>query len=237
MVKNNRTGVLELQNFIDDKLINNNEKYFTIVQYDGGPIVNLENCIVFSCGGMFGTKLNSNTSFIKIPLLSDNHKRKNTLTKKYKACFLGRDTHPVRKELTKIIKSNNNYRVELLENMFITKKNEKNFKKLIQESYFSLCPRGYGPASFRFYESFNLGTVPIYISDEFHLPFTELIDWEKLCLLVKPEEISSIPKKIEDLLNTNAYKEMLNYGQFCSQKFFNYDFTINYILKVISNFK
>ena len=44
------------------------------------------------------------------------------------------------------------------------------FKQLISESYFSL-PRGYGPTSFRLYESIKSGTVPVYISDEHFLPY------------------------------------------------------------------
>ena len=47
------------------------------------------------------------------------------------------------------------------------------YKDLISESYFSLCPRGYGPTSFRLYESISLGTVPIYISDDFSYPLKD----------------------------------------------------------------
>ena len=84
------------------------------------------------------------------------------------------------------------------------------------------------------YESFNINTVPVYISDEFHLPFQEIIDWNKLCVLVHPNEIYQIPKKLDNILNTNKYAEMLNYGKFCYENYFNYDFTIKYISNFIS---
>ena len=48
-------------------------KIFTIVQYDGGPLVNLNNCIVFSSGGMFNTVLNNNLSYIPIRIITDEH--------------------------------------------------------------------------------------------------------------------------------------------------------------------
>ena len=40
---------------------------------------------------------------------------------------------------------------------------------LIKEYYFSIFPRGYGPTCFILYESIQMGTVPIYISDKFFL--------------------------------------------------------------------
>ena len=39
-------------------------------------------------------------------------------------------------------------------------------------------PRGYGPTSFRLYESIEMQSIPIYISDEFILPYSNIIDWE-----------------------------------------------------------
>ena len=38
-------------------------------------------------------------------------------------------------------------------------------------SVFGLAPRGYGPTSFRLYETMQMDAVPIYISDVFWLPF------------------------------------------------------------------
>ena len=52
-------------------------------------------------------------------------------------------------------------------NSNIETNNLEKFENLIKSSFFFLCPRGYGPASFRLYESIELGTVPVYISDLF----------------------------------------------------------------------
>ena len=63
---------------------------------------------------------------------------------------------------------------------------------MLTQSIFSLCPRGFGPTSFRLYESIQLGAIPIYVSDKFHLPYKNFIDWEKLCLLIDINEIENI---------------------------------------------
>lgn len=236
LVKNSKYGTDELQKIVDIKTNNKKDIFFTIVQYDGGPLIDITNCIVFTCGGMFNTSIFPNTSYIPLPLLSDSHKNKKKIKRKrkYIASFVGRSTHPIRSEVEKQLSNKKGFLIENSENMSITKKNERKFVKIMYESYFSLCPRGYGPNSFRLYESFNINTVPVYISDQFHLPFQEIIDWNKLCVLVHPNEIYQIPKKLDNILNTNKYAEMLNYGKFCYENYFNYDFTIKYISSFIS---
>ena len=118
-----------------------------------------------------------------------------------------------------------------------SKKDNKQFRKLTSQSMFTLCPRGYGPTSFRLYESINLGSIPIYISDNFLLPFQDKIEWEKLALLVKLEDIDSIHEKVEKILNTNKHIEMLNYGKECNTKYFNMEYTSNYISDQVQSFR
>jgi hypothetical protein len=38
-----------------------------------------------------------------------------------------------------------------------------NWQRFIQDSEFHLCPRGYGPTSYRLYECLQAETIPIYI--------------------------------------------------------------------------
>ena len=60
----------------------------------------------------------------------------------------------------------------------------------MQSSYFALCPRGYGVTSYRLYEAFEFGVVPVYISreDEYYLPFEDIVDWDKLCVFHDPDK-------------------------------------------------
>lgn len=237
LVKNNKHGKHNLEKLVKEIVDSKNHYHFTVVQYDGGPLVEIDNCIIFSCGGMFNTKMGQNTSFIPIPLLSDTHNSTTGKKKKYLASFNGRNTHPIRQSLYDSLYGMDGFRINLSDKNSIGKFDERRFKKELNQSYFSICPRGYGPASFRFYESFDLGAVPVYVSDEFHLPFTELIDWNKLCILIKPNEIDTIPKKLNSLLGSNNYSEMIEYGRYCSEKYFTYQFTIEYIMKTITKMK
>ena len=237
LVQNNKDGRDKLQKLVDKKINNTDDFYFTVVQYDGGPLVDINDCIVFSCGGMFNTNLNENTSFLPIPLLSDPHKYALKRNKKHLASFVGRNTHELRTDMVHKLSNKKDFYIKNSDNMTISKRDEKRFKKIMSESFFSLCPRGYGPASYRFYESFHLGSIPIYISDIFHLPFKEIVDYDKLCILINPNEIDTIPDRIDEILGTKKYKEMIEYADYCSKEYFTYDFTIEYIIKFISNIR
>ena len=107
---------------------------------------------------------------------------------------------------------------------------------MLTQSIFSLCPRGFGPTSFRLYESIQLGAIPIYVSDKFHLPYKNFIDWEKLCLLIDINEIDKIQLKVDSLLESKKYIEMQNYGKYCQENYFNNEFIIKNIFEEVSKF-
>ena len=120
----------------------------------------------------------------------------------------------------------------------INEENQHIFKNLMEKSYFSLCPRGYGVTSYRLFESFQFSTVPVYISEEkdYYLPFEDIIDWEKLCVLQDINSIKHLPKRLNDIINSGKYKSMLEYGAYCNNNFFNYDFITKYIIEKIESF-
>ena len=237
LVKNKYGKDIEMLKSFINRLDFKNNKFFTITQYDGGPLVNLNNTIVFSCSGMFNTPKNNNLSYINIPLLTEKQTPNFMSRKKNKVGYLGRNTHKIREELLKIYQHLDGYELINYFGTSASKKDNKIFRKLTSQSIFTLCPRGYGPTSFRLYESINLGSIPIYISDDFILPFQDKIDWEKLALLIKLEDIDSIHNKVEKILNNNKHIEMLNYGKECNVKYFNMEYTSNYISEQIQNFR
>lgn len=236
LVKNKYGKDIEMLKSFINRLDFKNNKFFTITQYDGGPLVNLNNTIVFSCSGMFNTPKNNNLSYINIPLLTEKQTPNFISRKKIKVGYLGRNTHKIREELLKIYQHLDGYELINYFGTSASKKDNKLFRKLTSKSIFTLCPRGYGPTSFRLYESINLGSIPIYISDDFILPFQDKIDWDKLALLIKLEDIDSIHKKVEKILYNNKHIEMLNYGKECNVKYFNMEYTSNYISEQIQNF-
>jgi hypothetical protein len=93
------------------------------------------------------------------------------------------------------------------------------FRDILYNSVFALSPRGFGPASFRMYEAIQMQCIPIYISDEFWLPFTNYIEWDKMSLLIGPDEIETIPHKVDALLESGEYQNMIYYGQEMYEKY------------------
>ncbi len=162
-----QTGIEELAEECM-RVLNNSEKTFTLCQYDDGPIIDLGLTKIF-----LGSRKTINGA--DIPLLCSEHKYKEkSRKKKYLASFSGRlSTHPIRKELAKLIKDREEYR--------ITKGNwgEYVFVNTILKSYACLCPRGYGGGSFRFFEAMQMGVVPIHIGDIDIRPFKKSINWDK----------------------------------------------------------
>lgn len=206
-----------------------NEKFFTIVQYDGGTLVPIDNCKIFASSGSFLSPLGKNSSYIPIPLLCNNHKGTPNKNKKYKVGYAGRDTHSIRVEMNKILSHLPDYKFALN-----TEKNKTEiFREILYNSIFALSPRGFGPASFRMYEAIEMQCIPIYISDQFWLPFIEYIEWDKMSLLIKDDEIASIPERVDDLIRSGEYLSMIEYGKKIYKKYLNWDGCFNTILNYI----
>tara|TARA_B100001778_G_C18464821_1_gene572936 strand:- start:20 stop:931 length:912 start_codon:yes stop_codon:yes gene_type:complete len=244
----NREDLSILQQFIDN--LDKNKKYFTICRHTGGPLVNIDNCLIFTPSGInnilnnsnsniqLETPLAKNLSSYFIPLLADNYEETLNKQKKYKAVYLGRNTHPVRVKLEKKFKFKSDYYVKNLKTMDTSSIYENNSKyvDLVSQSYFNLCPRGFGPTSYRLVESFQLDSIPIYVSDYFLKPYSEEINWNDLCLFVDLDKIKTIPKQIEKILQTDRYIFMQEYGQHCLEKYFNDEYTYKKITSIVSLF-
>jgi len=84
------------------------------------------------------------------------------------------------------------------------------------------------------YETMQMGAIPIYISDVFWLPFENQIDWERAALLIHPDDIDSIPQKVDAILESGEQKNYLEYGRMVYEKYLTWDGTLNQISKIIS---
>jgi len=226
----------KLKNFLRKNLSPTN-KYFTVIQYDGGPLVELENCLIFNMGGMFSTSLPKTSKSISLPLIYEYNFSENYIEKQYLASYLGRPTHKIRTILEKKLKNEEGFYIENLDSMNsdIETINLEKYENLIKSSHFFLCPRGYGPASFRLYESIELGTIPVYISDEFVLPFDDIINWNKFSVIIKKNKIGKLPKILDDIINSQMYEDMLEELLILKDNYFNFESTAEYIYKKIKN--
>jgi hypothetical protein len=207
-----------------------NEKFFTIVQYDGGLLVPINNCLIFASSGSFDSPIGFNSEYCPIPLLSDEHKFKSHPNKKFLASFVGSlETNDIRQKMFESLRSMDGFKIKKPQKYF----NQYFYKKNMLNAHFALCPRGYGPATFRLYEAIQMKLIPIYISDEFWLPYKNLINWNKIAVLIEDNRINEIPKIINNLYNTGEYKNILDYTSLVYNDYFTWQGCLTQIEKKI----
>lgn len=203
----------ELQQSLDRWVQKNTSAngYFTIVQHDDGVLLNLpENTIVFgACSGN-----------IPIPLIYEDKTNrletepKKTFNKKPILCsFVGNVTSNnvlpnVRREIFNHLLHNQNFRII---DSACYNNSQKMFIETTIHSKFCLSPRGYGRSSFRFFESFLLGTIPVYVWNDYNwLPFKDIIDYERLCIVIHISQINMLESILLSIDETK-YKDMFSY--------------------------
>jgi hypothetical protein len=107
----------------------------------------------------------------------------------------------------------------------------REFYRNIQESDYTMCFRGGGNFSKRFYETLAMGRIPLFINTDCHLPFEDEINWHKYCLWVDIAEVDSLPQKVAGHYNNldestfmdlqkesrRLWEEWLNFGAFHRQ--------------------
>jgi hypothetical protein len=109
----------------------------------------------------------------------------------------------------------------------------KEFKNNILNSHFTLCNRGAGNFSIRFYQVLSLGRIPIVLNDNTVLPFEDLINWQDYIIIENtleklydktlkywksnsPEQIINNQKKCRELYD--KFFTFENYGKFIELK-------------------
>lgn len=97
--------------------------------------------------------------------------------------------------------SNNpdDFEFKLSKDMEIVPSEDKNsYLNLLLTSRFSLLPRGNGWAlSYRHVETMNVGSIPVIISDNYALPFSELIDWNSCSIRIKENDLCNLLEVIK----------------------------------------
>lgn len=188
-------------------------RYFTICQHDDGVKYQLPN----------GTKKfycsHADEDSIDIPLVASPIPKELIPHNEriYLASFVGSITHPVRYEMLKYI----DHRV-----MFVKAKrwspsvNDDELKYFIDistRSKFMLCPRGYGLSSFRVSEAFQLGCVPVIISDNpgFMYPI-------ETCVEIIPEDLPDLVNILQSF-SDHQISEMRHNGAQYFKKHMTFD--------------
>ncbi len=95
---------------------------------------------------------------------------------------------------------------------------------------FNLCPRGFGPTSFRLYEALQLGRIPVYIHDDTPpvLPFVDDIDWTGICIFVHATSAITIPSLCKRFDVPSALQRIA-----ACRHMFTYEYVADYVLSAI----
>ena len=67
----------------------------------------------------------------------------------------------------------------------------------ITNNLYTLCVRGAGNFSYRFYEALCMGRIPILINTDTSLPFEKTIDWSKYIIKINESELEQLPSLIK----------------------------------------
>jgi hypothetical protein len=225
---------LQISNYNKNKLqhamnnLNKENNYFTVVQHDDGINVSLPiNVNVFGMGGV---------GHIPLPLTYENtevfEKYKNN-PKTIFCSFVGSITHNCRKIMVDQLSNKNDILImtDGWTNQINLEKQEK-FLNVTSSSRFTLCPRGYGKTSFRLYEALKLNSIPIYIYDESFLPYTELIDWSKMAILIHVNDICNLYQILKSI-SDNQIHEMLEYSK-KYEYLFTYEGMCDYVVNKVN---
>lgn len=204
-------------------------EYFCVSQHDDAiKEVLPPKTIHFNAGG--------NKGGIPIPLVCSkisnkilpNFKEKTTF-----CSFVGSITHPIRFNLQSIFKNKAGF--EFYSKPWtpqIDSSSEDFFLKKTSESLFSLCPRGYGASSFRFYEALQLGAVPVFIYDKPWFPYEDSIDWDLFSIRIHESEIDKIPDILVE--KTPFAAKMIDAGREAYEKFFSLNVLHDQISRILN---
>jgi hypothetical protein len=215
----NKLGLSKTQQLIDEIEQKFPQKKFYVCQHIMVKNLNFHNNIVFTPH----TEKTDRFFFIPHynPLYSEKPNKISIKNRKYRMSFIGDFASDRTRHLLSKLKSSENiiehtgrwhfYLNEEQQNI-----NKKRYKEVLENSQISLCPRGTGPSTLRFFESISVGSVPVIFND-LNLP-DEL---ENLIYKMNIDEIHKISFDIDELQkksdlvfeyywdnlsNTNLYK-------------------------------
>ncbi len=105
----------------------------------------------------------------------------------------------------------------------------------IYENDYTLCIRGYGNWSYRFYQTLACGRIPVFVDTDCLLPLPA-VDWKKYCVWIDLSELKHISEKVADFHSSMSSSDFLELQVSCRKLwkehltldgFFKHSFTLN----------
>ncbi len=87
-------------------------------------------------------------------------------------------------------------------------KTTQEFYDNIKETDYTVCVRGAGNFSVRFYETLAMGRIPVFINTDCLLPLADKIDWKKHVVWIEEDEIDTIENSILHFHTTHSPEEI-----------------------------
>lgn len=178
----NRHALRDLQRLVNS--FNRGNQFFSIIQYDSGPLVNLPNN--WKLFAMSGSRID-----YPLPLICKPHKYIHSEPRDIFCNFIGRLTHGYRRQMLQVLKGHPEYLI----NTNVLPIEE--YCKILAKSVFTLCPRGFGQSSFRICEALQYGSIPVYVSDEFVIPHNH--DFNEYGVKIHVNDMFRIPEILSQI--------------------------------------
>lgn len=162
-----------------------------------GNISSLKNVFILN----YNTSVET-TNDIVIPFwtFSDNDEFIN-MEKSFFCNFIGAINCGLRNTLYSTLINKSNY--------FISQKIDyDSFINIVSKSQFTLCPKGVGLSSYRFFECMFLGSVPVLIADRVILPYNKILNYDEMIVRI-PESKANDFEYINNILLGTDYQVKL----------------------------
>lgn len=157
--------------------------------------------------------------------------------RKYSFSFMGANSHPLRESLESLNEFDK-AKVRVINSGDAVWRGHSDTKSsdyvnLLNDSTFTLVPRGDSPYVYRLMEAMKFGSIPIIISDNWALPFSEILDYRDFSLRVKEDEWQTIPNRIKTLDDWQIKRLQDNVRTVYSKHFSSFDNQIQTLLRIL----
>ena len=121
--------------------------------------------------------------------------------------FVGSITHDIRPKILNELNVKDGYFLRAFQwQQDVPEEQKVFFKNVLEQSRFTLCPRGYGATSYRMYEAIQVGSIPVYVSDRFVFAWEDELDWSEFCVIIPEHRISEIDSILKGYTETQVRK-------------------------------